>query len=297
MLKHKYDGRKRDPEYSNANRSCLWEMVSSYMGIECIDRYTNNRQIPLQGHYHPSVTVYAAAILERNKKSLKPDLDSHSLIRFLDKFVYRNAKSTDSSKGVSIMQPLRATKDSGDIWLGSRAAGGATTAVNSSAFWKKKAEEVAAEDVFFHEYFQQIDKEGKETKKKSKAGMDVGSDDEQEDEVWKALVSTQPGVDPDDEGSDVGFDLDDEDMASDGDDSPAMSLDGELDEDDDDMSVDIEGSDDEMGGAMIDEDEEGFEVKEAASEKPKSKRRQLKDLPMFASVDDYAELLAGEDDM
>ncbi|RGP73636.1 hypothetical protein FLONG3_6286 [Fusarium longipes] len=277
--KQKYDGRKRDPEYSNANRSCLWEVI------------------PLQGHYHPSVTVYAAAVLERNKKSLKPDLDSHSLIRFLDKFVYRNAKSTDSSKGVSIMQPLRAAKDIGDIWLGSRAAGGTTTSVNSSAFWKKKAEEVAAEDVFFHEYFQQIDKEGKETKKKAKAGMDVGSDDEQEDEVWKALVSTQPGVDPDDEGSDVGFDLDDEDMASDDDDSPAMSLDGELDEEEDDMSVDIEGSDEEMGGALISEDEEGFEVKEAASEKPKSKRRKLKDLPMFASVDDYAELLAGEEDM
>lgn len=277
--KQKYDGRKRDPEYSNANRSCLWEVI------------------PLQGHYHPSVTVYAAAILERNKKSLKPDLDSHSLIRFLDKFVYRNAKSTESSKGVSIMQPLRASKDVGDIWLGSRAAGGATTAVNSSSFWKKKADEVAAEDVFFHEYFQQIDKEGKETKKKAKADADVASDDEQEDEVWKALVSTQPGVDPDDDGSDVGFDLDDEDMASDDDESPAMSLDGELDEDDDDMSVDIEGSDEEMGGALISEDEEGFEVKEAVSEKPKSKRRKLKDLPMFASVDDYAELLAGEEDM
>lgn len=24
-----YDGRKRDPEYSNANRSCLWELVSA----------------------------------------------------------------------------------------------------------------------------------------------------------------------------------------------------------------------------------------------------------------------------
>lgn len=294
--KQKYDGRKRDPEYSNANRSCLWEVVSWHFETKKRDGNADHHQIPLQGHYHPSVTVYAAAILERNKKSQKPDLDSHSLIRFLDKFVYRNAKSTDSSKGVSIMQPLRAAKDVGDIWLGSRAAGGATTAVNSSAFWKKKAEEVAAEDVFFHEYFQQIDKEGKETKKKGKAGMDVGSDDEQEDEVWKALVSTQPGVDPDDEGSDVGFDLDDEDMASD-DDSPAMSLDGELDEDDDDMSVDIEGSDEEMGGALISEDEEGFEVKEAVSEKPKSKRRKLKDLPMFASVDDYAELLAGEEDM
>jgi ribosome biogenesis protein MAK21 len=277
--KQKYDGRKRDPEYSNANRSCLWEVI------------------PLQGHYHPSVTVYAASVLEHDKKSLKPDLDSHSLIRFLDKFVYRNPKANDSSKGVSIMQPLRAAKDIGDIWLGSRGAGGVTTSVNSSAFWKKKSEDVAAEDVFFHEYFQQVGKEGKETKKKAKAaGDDDGSDDEQEDEVWKALVSTHPDVDPDD-GSDVGFDLDDSDMASD-DDSPALSLDGELGEDDDDdMSVDIEGSDEEMGGAMISEDEEGFEVKEAVSEKPKSKRRKLKDLPMFASVDDYAELLAGEEDM
>ncbi|KAF5662595.1 60S ribosomal subunit biogenesis protein [Fusarium heterosporum] len=278
--KQKYDGRKRDPEYSNANRSCLWEVIL------------------LQGHYHPSVTVYAASVMERNKKSLKPDLDSHSLIRFLDKFVYRNAKANDSSKGASIMQPLRAAKDVGDIWLGSRGAGGATTSVNSSAFWKKKAEDVAAEDAFFHEYFQQVGKEGKESKKKAQAaGADAGSDDEQEDEVWKALVSTQPGVDPDGENSDVGFDLDDSEMASD-DDSPALSLDGELGEDDDDdMSVDIEGSDEEMGGAMISDDEEGFEVKEASSEKPKSRRRQLKDLPMFASVDDYAELLAGDEDM
>ncbi|EMT66749.1 Ribosome biogenesis protein MAK21 [Fusarium odoratissimum] len=277
--KQRYDGRKRDPEYSNANRSCLWEMI------------------PLQCHYHPSVTVYAMSILERNKKSLKPDLDSHSLIRFLDKFVYRNAKATDSSKGVSIMQPLRATKDAGDIWLGSRGAGGAVSSVNSSAFWKKKAEDVPAEDIFFHQYFQQVDKEGKETKKNAQAAGNVESDDEQEDEVWKALVSTQPGVDPDDDGSDVGFDLDDSEMASD-DDSQALSLDGELGEDDDDdMSVDIEGSDEEMGGASISEDEGGFEVKEAASEKTKSKRRKLKDLPMFASVDDYAELLAGEDDM
>ncbi|KAK2938069.1 CCAAT-binding factor [Fusarium oxysporum f. sp. vasinfectum] len=277
--KQRYDGRKRDPEYSNANRSCLWEMI------------------PLQCHYHPSVTVYAMSILERNKKSLKPDLDSHSLIRFLDKFVYRNAKATDSSKGVSIMQPLRATKDAGDIWLGSRGAGGAVSSVNSSAFWKKKAEDVPAEDIFFHQYFQQVDKEGKETKKNAQAAGNVESDDEQEDEVWKALVSTQPGVDPDDDGSDVGFDLDDSEMASD-DDSQALSLDGELGEDDDDdMSVDIEGSDEEMGGALISEDEGGFEVKEAASEKTKSKRRKLKDLPMFASVDDYAELLAGEEDM
>ncbi|KAM5367843.1 hypothetical protein ACJZ2D_009848 [Fusarium nematophilum] len=246
-----YDGRKRDPEYSNANRSCLWEVI------------------PLQGHYHPSVTVYASSVVARNEKAQKPDLDSHSLIRFLDKFVYRNPKAGETSKGVSIMQPLRATKDVGDIWLGSRGPGAATPSVNSAAFWKKKVEDVAADDVFFHEYFQQVDREGKETKGKKKAstGGDDKEDDGQEDEIWKALVSTQPGVDPDDEGSDVGFDLDDSDMASEAGSSPAL------------------------------EDEEGFEVKEAKSEKPKSRRKQLKELPMFASVDDYAELLAGEEDM
>lgn len=30
-----YDGRKRDPEYSNANRSCLWEMVGDEHPIIC----------------------------------------------------------------------------------------------------------------------------------------------------------------------------------------------------------------------------------------------------------------------
>ncbi|KPM39980.1 Ribosome biogenesis protein MAK21 [Neonectria ditissima] len=276
-----YDGRKRDPEHSNANRSCLWEML------------------PLQGHYHPSVTVFAASLLVPSEKAKKPDMDSHSLIRFLDKFVYRNPKAGDASKGASIMQPLRASKDVGDIWLGSKGPGASSASVNSSSFWKKKVQDVAAEDVFFHEYFQQTSKESKETKKKAAAAGDGDDEEEKEDEIWKALVSAQPGVDPDGEGSDLGFDdLDDSDMASDGS-EPDLDLESDLDDedmDDEDMDVDIEGTDDEEGGAMLSEDEEGFEVKEAAPSKPKSRRRQLKDLPMFASVDDYAELLAGDED-
>ncbi|KAH6996677.1 CBF/Mak21 family-domain-containing protein [Ilyonectria sp. MPI-CAGE-AT-0026] len=275
-----YDGRKRDPEHSNANRSCLWEMI------------------PLQGHFHPSVTVFAASMSKPSEKAKKPDMDSHSLIRFLDKFVYRNPKAGDASKGVSIMQPLRSTKDLGDIWLGSKGPGAASPSVNNASFWKKKVQDVAAEDVFFHEYFQQVSKEGKEPKKKAPTAGEGEDEDEQEDEIWKALVSAQPGVDPDDEGSDMGFDdLNDSDMASDGS-EPDLDLESDLDMDDDDeMDVDIEGTDDEEGGAMLSEDEDGFEVKDAASSKPKSRRRQIKDLPMFASVDDYAELLAGEQDM
>lgn len=277
-----YDGRKRNPEHSNAQRSCLWEMI------------------PMQTHYHPSVSVFAAGLLDKATKMQKPDLDSHSLIRFLDKFVYRNAKSSDGAKGVSIMQPLRATKDSGDIWLGSRGAGASGTQVNSAAFWNKKAEEVAAEDVFFHEYFQNIGKEPKDKKKKTPAAEEDDEAEEEagEDEIWKALVDAQPDIEG--EGSDVdeGFDdFDEDEMASLDGSSPAMSLD----DDDSDGGVDIEGDDDEDGsdGFVEFNDEDGDEEVDSKKEDNKKKsarRKMLKGLPTFASVDDYAELLANEQD-
>ncbi|CAH0000978.1 unnamed protein product [Clonostachys byssicola] len=277
-----YDGRKRDPEHSNAQRSCLWEIV------------------PVQGHYHPSVSVYAAAIIDQDHKIQKPDLDSHTLIKFLDKFVYRSPKATDTSRGTSLMQPLNATKDVGDIWLG-RAAGAVGPSVNSAAFWNKKVEDVAAEDVFFHEYFQHVTKDPKRPSKKV-AKEDGSDEDVEEDEIWKALVSAQPDVDGGDGGSDVGFDdLDEDEMASsDDDESPDLDLeDDDLDEEmgDLDDEVDIEGSD-EDGLVAIEEDEDGITINDSKEEKDKrkSRRKQLKDLPMFASVDDYAELLAQEED-
>lgn len=292
----KYDGRKRDPEHSNADRSCLWEMI------------------PVLSHYHPSVTVLASALLEGQTKLAKPDLDSHSLIRFLDKFVYRKPKASDTARGASIMQPLKASKDLGDIWLSSRATGAAGPAINTEAFYNKKAEDVAAEDVFFHKYFQTAAREGKATKSKVSSGGDDGDEEDGEDEIWKALVNAQPDID--DDGSDVGFDLDEDEMASDDDDEDQPDLeDDEDDEDDDDNAShdgisDLEDSDDEVDiedGALdelvqIEEDEDGFDIKDAAEDKKeakdkrKSRKKALKDLPTFASVDDYAELLGQDDD-
>lgn len=266
----------------------------------------------MQTHFHPSVSVFAAALLDKGNKMPKPDLDSHSLIRFLDKFVYRNPKASDTTRGVSIMQPLKANKDSGDIWLGSRGASTAGTQVNTAAFWNKKARDVAAEDVFFHEYFQHVPKEPKTKRKAASAEEPAeGEDDEQEDEIWKALVDAQPDID--DGGSEEGFDLDDEDMASVGDSEPELSLGEESDGgvsierddgDEDDAMDDDEG--DELDGLVQFEDEEEDddddvkgEKTDARSEKnkkEKSRRKMLRGLPTFASVDDYAEMLANEED-
>ncbi|KAG6006285.1 hypothetical protein E4U21_007167 [Claviceps maximensis] len=278
-----YDGRKRDPEHSNAQRSCLWEMI------------------PFQAHFHPSVSLFAEALLDKTKKVQKPDMESHTLIRFLDKFVYRNPKSTDTSRGASIMQPLRAAKDSGDIWLGSKGAGSMSAPVNSAAFWKKKTEDVAVDDVFFHEYFQHAGKEPKAAAAKKKQAEADEEEEQEEDEVWKALVSSRPEIE--DDGSEEGFsDLDDLDMASEDGSSPALSLGSDIDdddEDDEDMDVSLD-DDDEIGSdglvAVGGDDADDGEEKSDEKAKKKSRRRALKDLPMFASVDDYAELLAAEED-
>ncbi|KAI6087047.1 CBF-domain-containing protein [Hypoxylon rubiginosum] len=284
-----YDGRKRDPEYSNAHRSCLWEIL------------------PFLRHYHPSVDVYASSLLSGQKADAtkKPELANHTLIAFLDKFVYRNAKAGDTSKGVSIMQPVAASGQ-GSVLLSSKpSAKAAGSSINSAAFWNKKSEDVAVDDVFFHEYFTRIGKSGQAERKKSKVGKEAEDDEDAEeaaeDEIWDALVASRPEVEG--ESDDDGADFDD-----------LMSLD----EDDEDLKKQMEelgeSEDEGEGGVEFwddsedeDEDEEGDSelqpapaAEEDAGEKPESehkkRRKAIKALPMFASADDYAEMLAQDDD-
>src|SRR5690606_14405715 len=98
--------------------------------------------------------------MDSDVKTEKPDLESHSLIRILDKFAYRNAKTKEATRGGSIMQPLQVSNSSSDMWLRSKSAQASGVSVNSASFWQKKVENVAAEDVFFHEYFSQTGRTG-----------------------------------------------------------------------------------------------------------------------------------------
>ncbi|KAI1810589.1 CBF-domain-containing protein [Poronia punctata] len=282
--KNAYDGRKRNPEYSNAHLSCLWELL------------------PFLKHYHPSVEVYATDLLNGRKPNKKPELANHTLIAFLDKFVYKNPKATDHAKGASIMQPMAASSQ-GPILLSKSSAKGMDL-VNVAPFWNKKSEDVAVEDAFFHEYFTQIGKPGqseREEKRKAKkdaAGGDEGDEEAEEDEIWDALVNSRPEIQEDsDDGA--GF----EDM---------MSLDDSdkefrkaMEEDDDEDSFNLDESDLELSGEEIEEDEEEEQVEEPADEDDKDKKplsertkkkRALKALPLFASADDYAEMLAQDAD-
>ncbi|KAI0553382.1 CBF-domain-containing protein [Xylaria curta] len=281
-ISNAYDGRKRDPEYSNAHLSCLWELL------------------PFLKHYHPSVDVYARNFLNGEKANQKPELANHTLIAFLDKFVYKNAKAADQAKGASIMQPIAASGQS-QILLSTKSSVKDADSVNSAAFWNKKSGDVAVEDAFFHEYFTQMGKPGqaeREQKRKAKkhaTGEGEDEDEENEDEIWDALVNSRPEIQED---SEDGADFDD--MMS-LDDSEKEFRKAMEEEDDDDDVLNLDDSDMELSDEdMEEEEEEPAADDEKKDEKPESERKKkkkaLKALPLFASADDYAEMLAQDAD-
>ncbi|RYP15808.1 hypothetical protein DL765_005477 [Monosporascus sp. GIB2] len=222
----------------------------------------------------------------------------------IDKFVYRNAKVADSARGISIMQPVAAAGQ-GNILVSSKPSGKYGASLNTSSFWNKKSQDLAEDEVFFHEYFAQIGKPGQaERTRKSKPAEEVlGGDDggDNEDEIWQALVSSHPEVQGDSD-NDSGFDdLMSTDDSEDNLNENIEGLGGPHDSDDDgslnflDESGFSSNADDEAGPdlkAVVDE----ADGKKAGSQYG-ARRKAFRNLPTFAFADDYADMLAEEDEL
>ncbi|KAK6595033.1 CBF/Mak21 family protein [Botrytis cinerea] len=280
------------------------------------------KAIPFLRHFHPSVSLFVNRLINDEKMPPKPDLASHTLTHFLDRFVYRNAKAAAGApKGSSLMQPLAGGASQG-ILVSNRGTK-VQQSVNSEAFWRKKAEDVAVDEVFFHKYFNQIGKGKDASKKKEKKKGEDGEDDEDEDEdeIWQALVESKPDIegpesDDDDlnmddfdmseddseggvdiEGSDEEVDVEGEDEDEDMQDAEEDDGEGIFSEEDD----DLKDSDDEAGSdmdALFEAELQRAKSPEAEEEKKetsRSKKRKLKNLPTFASAEDYAAMLDKDD--
>ncbi|KAL8820093.1 MAG: hypothetical protein Q9223_001616 [Gallowayella weberi] len=299
-----YDPRKRDPEHSNADRSTLWEIL--LMSI----------------HYHPSVSLFATTFLNHRPSPPKPDLASHTLIHFLDRFVYRNPKAAAPTRGASIMQPISSyTTDKTLLSSTSSLNARHNQPVNSESFWKMDKDQVGADEAFFHRYFSAIGKGKEKTKakkdkkRKREAAEDEGSEGEDEEEIWKALVESRPEI----EGaeSDDGLEMEDleelddemalnsEDEVEDMGDGAGAADDDEEEEEmpdfaeeDDDES--LLGSEDDVPTDLAAAFEKEVKVAEGKGKERnkgrKEKRMKLKHLPTFASVEDYEEMLKGDED-
>ena len=251
--------------------------------------------------------MYASSLLAGQKTTQKPELANHTLIAFLDKFVYRNAKTADSTKGMSIMQPVAAAGQ-GHILVSNRPTIKDGASLNTSSFWNKKGEDVAEDEVFFHEYFAQIGKPRQtESTRKSKDAENMSGDEEAEagddEEIWNALVSSRPELQRESD-SDPGFD----DLMS-GSDAEGGFKDA-MEDSEDDEGLDFLGESDLSSDGDDDDEKEDEDADEAdaqlqpvveskgkgeISERAK-RRKALKNLPTFASAEDYAEMLAGDDE-
>lgn len=268
--------------------------------------------------------MFAARLLSGIEMPAKPDLASHTLIHFLDRFVYRNAKAAAAGlRGSSIMQPL-AGGDSQGVLVSNRTSQHGSEPVNSESFWRKNAEDVAVDEVFFHRYFSQLGR-GKESSGKKKkslqnsAAMNSGNEgSENEDEIWQALVESRPEVEghSEDDSDLEMLDLDESEDDSSG--TAGVDLESDRDEDarfeafDGDSSEDPDGGSDNASfgeesddAAVSDMDElfnkelEGDHRAEAGSEEKnnsRAKRRKLRGLPTFASAEEYAEMLEDNED-
>lgn len=302
-LKEEYDGKKRDPKYANAQNSSLWE-IGNFVS-----------------HYHPTVAVYASSLLSGEEQP-KPDLGLYTLAHFLDRFVYKNAKEKTTSRGSSIMQPLGGAQTGSLLVKASNLSGG-TLPANTENWLSKKVEDIRPDEKFFFEYFTSKQNKLKEKAETKKADFD--EEDENDDEIWQALVNSRPEVE---DGSDDGLSFDEADFLDydDGSSEEALEEANEEDEEIDEEGIEEieeeeedeeEDGDDEAEGAKgsdsdgpdmfglnsedeLSDDEPAPEPskkrsREASGEK-KTKKTKLSSLPVFASVDDYSQYLDSEDD-
>ncbi|XP_076990111.1 CCAAT/enhancer-binding protein zeta [Tamandua tetradactyla] len=126
-----YDPFSRNPLFCGAENTSLWELKK------------------LSEHFHPSVALFAKTILQGNYIQYSGDpLQDFTLMRFLDRFVYRNPKPHKGKENTDsvVMQPKRKhfIKDVRNL------------AVNSKEFLAKEESQIPVDEVFFHRYYKKV---------------------------------------------------------------------------------------------------------------------------------------------
>ncbi|TPX71380.1 hypothetical protein SpCBS45565_g01118 [Spizellomyces sp. 'palustris'] len=249
-----YDGRKRDPLYCNAEKTCLWELTV------------------FSTHFHPTVSLYAKTLLSGTPIAPPPNatnydpLQNHTLSRFLDRFIFKNPKKVSTAyKGTSLMQPrvaglslsgreeegheriLSAARKRGVVLeneeIGNRLPLDDTPVNIVAQKWLENPESVPVDEIFYYQYFKEKARDTTRSKKKKQAveeldaAEDEGEDEMDEDLVWEAMQKSA-GFDPagEDEGGDEDLLGDEDDELSLEDiDSDEDNVEGENEEDDQDL--------------------------------------------------------------
>ncbi|KAM4043286.1 CCAAT/enhancer-binding protein zeta isoform 1-T2 [Anomaloglossus baeobatrachus] len=260
---NQYDPNNRNPLFCGADNTSVWELKK------------------LSEHFHPSVALFAKTILEANSVQYTGDpLQDFTLMRFLDRFVYRNPKQPKikENRGYLVHQKKK-------LYMNQQ-----KEPVNSATFLEKEESEVPVDEIFFHRFFKKLSTD----KPKYTHNEDECIEDVDDDEFEKILDSFEG----DNFNSEVNNDLD---FA--GNVKPNAKSSKKTEEDSDsDWDVDAQEEDEEISlGSMCEEDFEAdetggvfmdtSETSDTEQEFKKGKKRHLKEEDMFAAAEEFGDLL------
>ncbi|KAM5252014.1 CCAAT/enhancer-binding protein zeta isoform 2-T2 [Hipposideros larvatus] len=156
-----YDPFSRNPLFCGAENTSFWELKK------------------LSEHFHPSVALFAKTILQGNYIQYSGDpLQDFTLMRFLDRFVYRNPKPHKGKENTDsvVMQPKRKhfMKDIRSL------------AVNSKEFLAKEESQIPVDELFFYRYYKKV----AIVKEKQKQNADEESIEDVDDEEFEKMIDT-----------------------------------------------------------------------------------------------------------
>ncbi|XP_067844798.1 CCAAT/enhancer-binding protein zeta isoform X2 [Heptranchias perlo] len=126
-----YDPLHRNPLSCGADRTSLWELRK------------------LSEHFHPSVALFATTILQGDQVQYSGDpLQDFTLMRFLDRFVYRNPKQHKGKENTDsvVMQPKQKLLLN-DV---------RNLPVNSQKFIEREESQIPVDEIFFHRYYKRL---------------------------------------------------------------------------------------------------------------------------------------------
>ncbi|XP_041105380.1 CCAAT/enhancer-binding protein zeta [Polyodon spathula] len=161
-----YDPMHRNPLYCGSDSTSLWELKK------------------LSEHFHPSVALFARTILQGDFIQYTGDpLQDFTLMRFLDRFVYRNPKQNRGKENTDsvVMQPKQKLSMSNVCGL----------PVNSQQFLDRDESQIPVDEVFFHRYFKKRDTEKRQSR--PHGGGDDESLEDVEDEEFEKILDSYEG--------------------------------------------------------------------------------------------------------
>ncbi|KAM7368335.1 hypothetical protein PAMP_014562 [Pampus punctatissimus] len=285
-----YDPLHRNPLFCSADHTTLWEIQR------------------LALHFHPSVSLFAKTILQGGFIQYSGDpLQDFTLMRFLDRFVFRNPKqlkgkqNTDSA-ALAPRQRLPVN----------------SLPVNCEEFLSKEESQIPVDQIFFHRFFKKRQQE-KQLRRPRRDGDNESVEDVDDDEFEKILDSCEgdsyftdladdddldfagnvknkkgktkvkdsddsDASDLDDEEVSLGS-MDEEDFGDELEDEGGafMDIEGGGDEDDDDEIPELEDDDDDDDAAFGDSDEE-MNVPDITPPTKKGKRKSSEELDFSGSL-------------